>query len=104
MLAFRSVGSVLGKDEAAPGADTGKRGLGLPLPHEAGTGPVAEGNCPGEPRWVYPFSPGYNRARQQHNAWRVEWMRACRTLPAIRSSVFWARRPAAPPLIGEGDR
>jgi hypothetical protein len=88
MLGFRSVASVLGKDEAAPDADRGKRGLGLPLPYEAGTGPVAEVSYPGQPRWVYPSSPGDNRARQQHNAWRVEWMRACRKLPAIRSSVF----------------
>jgi hypothetical protein len=68
VLAFRSVASVLGKDEAAPGADRGKRGLGLPLPHEAGTGPVAEVSCPGQPRWVYPSSPSYNRAQQQRMA------------------------------------
>ena len=49
---------LLGRDEAAPGADRGKRSLGLPLPHEAGTGPVAEVSCPGQPRWMYPSSPG----------------------------------------------
>jgi hypothetical protein len=37
-------------DEAAPGADVGKRTLGLPLPKGAGTGPVAEANRPGRPR------------------------------------------------------
>ena len=69
-LAFGFVASVLGRDEAAPGADRGKRGLGLATPHEAGTGPGAEVSRPGQPLWVYPSSPGYNLARQQHNAWR----------------------------------
>ena len=40
--------------KAAPGADVGGRGLGLPLPSEAGTGPVAEASRPGQPCWVYP--------------------------------------------------
>src|SRR5215211_2215474 len=47
-------------DEAAPGADEGKRGLGLPLPNGAGTGPVAEISCPRQPCWVYPSPPSYN--------------------------------------------
>ena len=55
-------------DEAAPGADTGRRGLGLPLPNGAGTGPVAEISRPGQPWWVYPSSSGYNHG---WHAWRV---------------------------------
>ena len=59
-------------DEAAPGTDTGKRDLGLPLPDGAGTGPVAEASFPGQPSSVYPSASGDNHAGQQRMSGGVE--------------------------------
>jgi hypothetical protein len=58
------IGQPVTRDGAAPGADRGKRGLGLPLPNGTGTGPVAEASCPRQPRRVYPASPVYNPSTQ----------------------------------------
>jgi hypothetical protein len=85
---LRVVGEPVTRDEAAPGADTGKRGLGLPLPNGAGTGPVAEASCPRQPRQVYPAPPVCNPVAPNNAAWRVEWMRPCRKLPAVGTAVL----------------
>jgi hypothetical protein len=43
---LRVIGQPVARDGAASGADTGKRGLGLPLPNGAGTGPGGRGQLP----------------------------------------------------------
>jgi hypothetical protein len=86
------------RSKAAPGADVGRRALGLPSPTRL---------VPA--RWQRPaardsrsgcISPrrATTRARQQRNAWRVEWMRACRKLLAIRklSPTGQTHRRASP--------
>ena len=74
-------------DEAAPGADVGKRGLGLPLPIGAGTGPVAEASCPGAARLGLSLL-GCLQPLHRNACIGVEWMRACRKLPAVPTVVL----------------
>ena len=90
-------------DEAAPGADTGRRGLGLPLPDGAGTGPVVEISSPGQPPSVYPSALA--TTMEGNSACRAGVrMRRCRKLPAVPPAALGPE-----PLLrllpsGEGDR
>ena len=59
-------------DEAAPGADAGKRGLGLPLSSGAGTGPRWRGQPPGAATPGVSSAPVYNPGTATALAWRCE--------------------------------
>jgi hypothetical protein len=68
---------------AAPGGDVGRRGLGLPLPNGAGTGPVAEVSCPRQPTVGVSLVTCPQSVRRTRHARRVQRTRRCRKLPGF---------------------